>query len=66
MVPSVSKDPVVPLSSHFEMRKDYSDRVMKTFSVILSTKVSHVVFESFNAVLISMSSKRIWTNTCCW
>ena len=46
--------------------KECTVRVMKTFSVILSTKVSHAVFESYNAILISMSSKRIWTNTCCW
>ena len=52
-------------SSDLTMRKEYPDRVMETFSVILSTKVSDAV-EPYNAVFISMSSKRLRTNTCCW
>ena len=39
---------------------------METFSVIPSTKVSDAVVELYNAVFISISSKRIRTNTCCW
>ena len=61
-LPSFSQvERVIVPNSPLEMRKDHPDRVMRTFSVIL-----HAVFEPYNASFLSMSSKRIWTNTCCW
>ena len=41
-------DMMVPLMPHGQVREEYPDRIMETFSVIPSPKVSDTVVEPYN------------------
>ena len=49
-----------------KVREENPDRIMETFSMIPSTKVSGTVVQPHNAVLSFLQPTEIGTRACCW